>query len=246
MHHICPKANDMFPEYKSFKDHTWNRAILTPRQHLIAHIILLNSFPSFKSNSEALWFMTNGKWKQYKFSSKLYEKLRLDQKYLMSSKAKISNTERIKNRTHHFLKENRTFKFIMQDNQKEVLRKIQNKRIEEGTHVWSGSNNPVYRQLDSGTHHFLSSEYQSKIQKKRIENGTHHMLGGKIQGETQRRRVQEGMHHFLKMIPCIDKFGKRVMISSDIFYSQVGEKKNWEYVSFSSKEGKGRIKSAII
>jgi hypothetical protein len=44
-HHICPKANDLFPEYISFKDHPWNISILTTKQHLITHVMLWKAYP---------------------------------------------------------------------------------------------------------------------------------------------------------------------------------------------------------
>lgn len=50
-HHICPKSKDMFPEYASFKDFPWNCVILTYRQHIIAHILLLKTF---NTQSQAL------------------------------------------------------------------------------------------------------------------------------------------------------------------------------------------------
>jgi hypothetical protein len=77
-HHICPKADDMFPEYKYFKEHPWNSANLTPRQHFIAHLILWKSFYSIKSCKQSLWFMSNGKWKEYTNFSVIYETLRKD------------------------------------------------------------------------------------------------------------------------------------------------------------------------
>lgn len=44
-HHICPKSKiDMFPQYKSFKDHPWNRVYLTERQHVFAHNLLHRTF----------------------------------------------------------------------------------------------------------------------------------------------------------------------------------------------------------
>lgn len=43
-HHILPKSKDMFPEYKSFKEYPWNKATLTYRQHIIAHILLWKSY----------------------------------------------------------------------------------------------------------------------------------------------------------------------------------------------------------
>lgn len=77
-HHICPLAKDMFPEYKSFKEHPWNKALLTPRQHYIAHIMLWKIFG--KSQTRALWFMRHSKPKSQvhynKMSSKMFDNLR--------------------------------------------------------------------------------------------------------------------------------------------------------------------------
>lgn len=39
-HHICPKANEMFPEFLLFSEYPWNKVELTSRQHFIAHYIL--------------------------------------------------------------------------------------------------------------------------------------------------------------------------------------------------------------
>lgn len=43
-HHICPKANDLFPEYVDIKKHPWNSVYLTFRQHLIAHVLLWKAY----------------------------------------------------------------------------------------------------------------------------------------------------------------------------------------------------------
>jgi hypothetical protein len=43
-HHICPKSKNMFPEYKNLKEFPWNKAVLTPRQHIIAHMLLYKTF----------------------------------------------------------------------------------------------------------------------------------------------------------------------------------------------------------
>lgn len=43
-HHICPKAIDLFPEYTKFSDFPWNKVYLTPRQHIIAHLILWKTY----------------------------------------------------------------------------------------------------------------------------------------------------------------------------------------------------------
>lgn len=43
-HHICPKAKDMFPEYKCLKANPWNLIVLTFRQHIIAHVMLWKAY----------------------------------------------------------------------------------------------------------------------------------------------------------------------------------------------------------
>lgn len=47
-HHILPKHKEMFPEYANFKNNMWNCAMLTPRQHLIAHYMLYKSSGLFR------------------------------------------------------------------------------------------------------------------------------------------------------------------------------------------------------
>jgi len=74
-HHICPKADDMFPEYISFRLHPWNCAVLTARQHFIAHIMLWKIYQN-SSMARAIWYMSNGKWKQYNSYSKIYDELK--------------------------------------------------------------------------------------------------------------------------------------------------------------------------
>lgn len=43
-HHICPKASDLFPEYKDFRTNKWNKIALTARQHFIAHWMLWKAY----------------------------------------------------------------------------------------------------------------------------------------------------------------------------------------------------------
>jgi hypothetical protein len=44
IHHICPKANDMFPEFKNLKEHPWNSIRLPFRAHVVAHYLLMKSY----------------------------------------------------------------------------------------------------------------------------------------------------------------------------------------------------------
>lgn len=44
LHHICPKAADLFPQYNDLKQYPENGIHLTFRQHLIAHVLLWKIF----------------------------------------------------------------------------------------------------------------------------------------------------------------------------------------------------------
>lgn len=76
-HHICPKSNDLFPEYKSIKIHSWNSVHLTKRQHFIAHYLLSKSYGG--KQIYAFWAMCNTqspkdeRIRTYNISSKVYE-----------------------------------------------------------------------------------------------------------------------------------------------------------------------------
>lgn len=77
-HHILPKAKDLFPEYKSFSSNPWNKVLLTPRQHFIAHWIL---WRTFKGVAMAYAFISMsglrcGEKTSERISSKIYTKLR--------------------------------------------------------------------------------------------------------------------------------------------------------------------------
>lgn len=72
-HHICPKAKDMFPEYKNIKKHNWNYVVLTARQHFIAHILLWKVYRN-KSMTLSLYLMT--KLNDGRINSKTYEILK--------------------------------------------------------------------------------------------------------------------------------------------------------------------------
>ncbi len=84
-HHICPKAKDLFSEYNSFKYNPWNIAILTRRQHYIAHWMLWKIYKG--SQSTAFFRMCKGRIK----SSKVYENVRSDQ--LNMIKIMVKNNE---------------------------------------------------------------------------------------------------------------------------------------------------------
>ena len=89
-HHICPKAKDLFPEYRSFKDHPWNCVVLTARQHFIAHLILCKCFYKSKSVWYSIKMMLNFN-KEIIPKSKLYEELKI--KYSKTISENYKNTK---------------------------------------------------------------------------------------------------------------------------------------------------------
>ena len=92
-HHICPKSDDLFPEYKSLKRNPWNGIHLTKRQHFIAHWILANAYKG--KQIYAFWAMcnqqspTDSRSRNYKVSSILYEKTKLEISKLISPNKNI-------------------------------------------------------------------------------------------------------------------------------------------------------------
>lgn len=87
-HHICPKAKDMFPEYRSFKEHPWNFCRLTPRQHYIAHWMLWKAYGG--SQTRSFWVFNHCQ--SHRITSRVYEKLKIEfgknQSRLMSKRPK--------------------------------------------------------------------------------------------------------------------------------------------------------------
>lgn len=58
VHHICPKAKTLFPEYANLTHHKWNCIKLTPRQHFIAHWMLWKCYGD--SQYRCFWMMVHG------------------------------------------------------------------------------------------------------------------------------------------------------------------------------------------
>ena len=67
-----------------------------------------------------------------------------------------------------------------------------NKRVADGIHPFVGGENARKRVAD-GTHHLLGGEIARKSARKRVADGTHNFLGG----ENVRQQVADGTHHFL-------------------------------------------------
>lgn len=94
-HHICPKANDLFPDYSSFKDHPWNKIDLSPREHYVAHLLLWKAYGG--SQTAAFHFMWNTA--TIKRNSRMYQTLRGEYTLRRSRQmtgSKISEASRIR------------------------------------------------------------------------------------------------------------------------------------------------------
>jgi hypothetical protein len=155
-HHICPKS--LFPEYKSFSKHPWNKVVLTARQHVIAHWILWKVYPDSRCMQRAFYLLTHNK--RQKIDSKTFAKLTEEHRKIQTENLR----QKVENGTHPFLGDG------------EYQRNVQKKRIEDGTHNFLDSDyqrNVQKKRVEDGTHHFLGGE----IARKRVEDGTHHCSG---------------------------------------------------------------------
>lgn len=86
MHHILPKANDLFPEHKKSKQ---NIIALSPREHFICHMMLWKAYGG--SQAYAFWAMVNGQISNTQpdryVSSRTYESLKIEAKKFLSENA---------------------------------------------------------------------------------------------------------------------------------------------------------------
>ena len=94
-HHILPKSDDMFPEFKNFKNNTWNCIMLSPREHFIAHWILSKTFGN-SSQKIAFYLMCNASDKKSSFEYDIARKLHIEKLIEMTKRdernKKISNS----------------------------------------------------------------------------------------------------------------------------------------------------------
>jgi len=212
-HHICPKADDMFPEYMSFAKHPWNCISLSTRQHVIAHWILWKAYPGVVSVQNAFWLMSHTR-DGIKLNSRILSKLREEH----SIQASEIQKEKVKNGTHHFLNSE------MQSN-------ISKKRVENGTHNWLGGEEQRKRLSDPKEREKISEQ-----NRKRVAEGTHNWIGdGTYQRELQNKRLENNTHHFQKGAPCVNKQGEIQYMPK----SKIDESDEW--VSVASKEGRERL-----
>jgi len=100
-----------------------------------------------------------------------------------SELGRISNIDRIENRTHNFLKpgfQRETQRRLVENGTHHLLGgELHKQLIKDGRHNFLGEKNPSIARIKNGTHHFLDSEYKRKNSMERVEKGTHHFLNPK-------------------------------------------------------------------
>lgn len=72
IHHILPKAADLFPEYKSLAAFPHNKILLSPRCHYIAHLLLWKAYKGSQTRAFAL--MSN----RFCVTSRMYESAKIE------------------------------------------------------------------------------------------------------------------------------------------------------------------------
>lgn len=161
-HHICPKADDLFPQYKSFKKYSWNCKILTTRQHYIAHWMLWKIYNG--SQSCAFFRMSKGRIR----SSRVYQKVREEHsKY-------VGHINSIK--VKQLASEGKMY--AQTDEWKNIMSKINQEKIKTNTHHWQTIEHQekqrelvIERNADNmskGTHNFQLNNSRENVQELKI------------------------------------------------------------------------------
>lgn len=77
-HHILPKHKNKFPQFRDFNKFPWNKAVLTYRQHIIAHYLLFKAYNTDEEALSILWVISQchdkSDIKIRLLNSKLYQK----------------------------------------------------------------------------------------------------------------------------------------------------------------------------
>lgn len=86
MHHICPKAHDLFPKYKSFTINPWNKIYLTSREHYIAHWMLWKVYGGSQTYSFFSMAKQKSKYQEKRyFNARAYSLVREEVRKLSSN-----------------------------------------------------------------------------------------------------------------------------------------------------------------
>ena len=168
-------------------------------------------------------------------------------------------TDNVKNGTHNFLK---------QPDGSSISKEYSIKRVKEGTHNLlrrSDGTSVASDRSKEGTNPFQKNKetipcYDKNGEYKRVPKDVYYSQNEKMsEREWVSMNSLEGRKRISLFKPetklisgsektcvCINKDGIKKRISSEEYFSQVGEKHTWEWVHISSKEGKERKPKIII
>jgi hypothetical protein len=114
------------------------------------------------------------------------------------------------------------------------------------------------KQLKNGKHNFLNDDIRTKAiqnsfyrtehgkeirlekNKKMYDEKTNKFYDKDFCKERTRKIILNGTHNLINGVTCRDRKGNVVQIKKELYWSQKGNKENWEFVSINSKEGKKR------
>lgn len=164
-HHICPVANDLFPQFSSFKDHPWNRIDLTPREHYVAHLLLWKAYGGSQAN--AIRFMTPAT----KRNSRVYLSARLSVLQSLLGNPRSEETRK---------KISQSRKGIIFS--EETKHKISSNRLGKGTGPKSADTKAKMSKSQSGK--TLSMEQRQKISSS---------LSGKVLSEETKEKIRQSL-----------------------------------------------------
>ena len=125
-HHICPKANDMFPEFKSFTDNPWNRVNLTHRQHYVAHWLLWKAFPHSKSQFYSFDHFSN----RQQTNSRTYAMLKEQRSLMMTGENNYFSKNKFVGEANGFYGKTHTEEFKQIQSERERARRLGNSWVD--------------------------------------------------------------------------------------------------------------------
>ena len=244
-HHICPKAEEMFPEYISFNEHPWNKISLTARQHFIAHMLLWKAYPEYSSMRFAFWRLINGK-HDIKITSRVYAKIKEE----IIESISENNKERLEAGIHHCKND---VPCVNKDGQIKLIpsfifhAQIEKKQSDKEW-VATSSNEGRKRRNITTDHHaknlipvvnkqgkVISIVKEKFFDYKKNKDDTYAHISSK---EGQRRLGKE----FSRLLVCVDQNGEKIMLTSEEYDKQKTDEDSttWLYVISISLEGKRR------
>ena len=258
-HHILPRW--AFPEFSKFSEHPWNKAILSHKDHFIAHLLLAKHWRVIQNTVTINriitkdWNLIDEAWlAQYQLVKeqigKHISQNNLGRKHSIvaiqkiSEASKRSNKFRVEKGIHSSQTPEHSKRMTDMNNRLVELGQHPFMKRADGTSISSDRANRGIQGFQLRTHEDLS--HQSTVNNKiRIENGTHNFLDKQAAKIRAAQRLKEGTHNFVGkgIVTLIDKQGVGHRLPKSIldYWKTSGlPMLEWEFVAIASKESKRR------